>query len=72
MDGCFVWCTHGSILGPLLFNIFLCDIFHFCKDADFASCADNAPYCIGKKNPEEVISQRNLQYPFLNGLKIME
>ena len=47
----------GSILGPLLFNIFLCDIFRFCKDADFATYADdNTPYCIGK-TPEEITSQ---------------
>ena len=47
----------GSILGPLLFNTFLCDTFLFCNDIDFASYADdNTPYCIGK-TPEEVISQ---------------
>ena len=31
----------GSILGLLLFNIFLCDMFFFCNDIDFASYADN-------------------------------
>ena len=35
----------GSILGPLLFNIFLCDLFLMINNIDFASYADdNAPY----------------------------
>jgi len=35
----------GSILGPLLFNIFLCDLFFMIKDVDFASFADDTtPY----------------------------
>ena len=47
----------GSILGPLLFNIFLSDMFLSCNDIDFAKYADdNTPYCIGK-TPQEVISQ---------------
>ena len=47
----------GSILGPFLFNIFLCDVFRSCNGIDFASYADdNTPYCIDK-TPEEVISQ---------------
>ena len=47
----------GSILGPLLFNIFLCDMFLFCNDIDFSNYAgNNAACCIGK-TPEEVISQ---------------
>ena len=38
----------GSILGPLLFNIFLCDLFFIMGDIDFASCAnDNTPYTTG-------------------------
>ena len=35
----------GSILGPLLFNIFLCDLFFIMKETDVLSYADdNTPY----------------------------
>ena len=35
----------GSILGPLLFNIFLCDLFFVINDIAFAIYADdNTPY----------------------------
>ena len=45
----------GSILGPLLFNIFMCDLFFIMNDTDFASYADdNTPYAIGNST-EEVI-----------------
>ena len=37
--------SQRSILGPLLFNIFLCDLFVHLKNIDFASYADdNTPY----------------------------
>ena len=37
----------GSILGPLLFNIFLADLFFILNDVDIASFADdNTPYVI--------------------------
>ena len=37
----------GSILGPLLFNIFLADFFFILNDVDIASYAeDNTPYVI--------------------------
>ena len=37
----------GSILGPLLFNIFLIDLFFIIEDTDIASCTDdNTPYVI--------------------------
>ena len=40
----------GSVLGRLLFNIFLCDVFLFCNDIDFASYADNNTPLLHRKN----------------------
>ena len=39
----------GSILGPLLLNIFICNMFYFHEDFDIANYADDStPYCAGK------------------------
>ena len=39
----------GSILGPLLFNIFICDLFFFVEEDNVTSYADNTtPYSKGK------------------------
>ena len=45
----------GSILGPLLFNIFLCDFFLIMKETSFASYTDdNSPY-VTPENLDDVI-----------------
>ena len=47
----------GSILGPLLFDIFLCDLLYMMSDTDFASYADdNAPY-VSADTIDEVIKR---------------
>ena len=45
----------GSILGPLLFNIHLCDIFYFQDNRDIASNADDNTLYTVKENKESVL-----------------
>ena len=66
----------GSILGPLLFNVFLCDLFYSVNNIDIASYADDTtPYAFGN-NPEEVIKKLELattdlfQWFSENGMKV--
>ena len=45
----------GSILGPFLFNIFLCDLLLFLLNIDVASYVDeNTPYATNKSTTEVV------------------
>ena len=46
----------GSILGPLLFNIHLCDLFYFLEDLDIASYADDTTAYTVKEDKESVIN----------------
>ena len=45
----------GSILGPLLFNIHLCDLFYFLEDLDIASYADDTTIYTVSEKKESVI-----------------
>ena len=46
----------GSILGPLLFNKHLCDLFYFLEDPDIASYGDDTTINTIKENNESVIN----------------
>ena len=55
MGGNFVCSSQGSILGPLLFHIFLFDLFWIMNNTELTSYAnDNMPYAVGN-NIEELI-----------------
>ena len=45
----------GSILGPFLFNIFLCDLFLFVLDIGIANYADNNTLPATNKHLETVL-----------------
>ena len=45
----------GSMLGPLLFNIFLCDLFYFMNDTDIASYAVDSTLYTVHKNPAKLL-----------------
>ena len=45
----------GSILGPLLFNIYICDLFYAMRDMKFANYADNTTPFVSGENINVVI-----------------
>ena len=48
-----IWASQGSVLGPTLFNMFLCNMFFMIDNADIASFADDNPsISVGKKHLE--------------------
>ena len=50
----------GSILEPLSFNIFFCDLFLIMQNIDIASYADdNTPYTIGNSIDEVIQKIKN-------------
>ena len=60
----------GSILGPLLFNIFLCDLFLFLHDIPVANYADdNILYCTGLKISNVLIKLENAAETVLQWFK---
>ena len=60
----------GSILGPLLFNIFICDLFLILDNTYFASYADdNTPYTINRNTDAVTKSLEELSIPLLSWFK---
>ena len=64
----------GSILGPILFNILLCDMFFMIDNIDIASYADNTPYRVGKSQCDletklQKASVKLFKHLYENGLK---
>ena len=50
----------GSILGPLLFNIYLCDTFLIMNNTEVASYSDNnMPYAVGNNIEELIVKLQN-------------
>ena len=61
----------GSILGPLIFNIDLCDMFFTLNNHEIASYADdNTPYVTCDTIESMIASLEKIVKEFLNGLKI--
>ena len=57
------WVLQGSILGPLFFNIFLCDLFFIMNETDFASYADdNTTYVVGNNIEDVIIKLQNASF----------
>ena len=48
----------GPILGPLLFNFFIWNIFYFFEDFDIANYVDNSASYSADKNAKFVVSNQ--------------
>ena len=69
-------CTKGSVLGPLLFNIFLTDLFFLVKETEICNCADDTTIYVRGQELEHIVSrlendaQRISQWFFNNSMKL--
>ena len=61
----------GSILGPLLFNIDLIDLFYECEESNIASYADGTTPCSCARDTQTVISELKSLANFFTGSSII-
>ena len=62
----------GSVLGPLLFNITIIDLFYECEENDIAKYADDTnPYSCGTDIPTVISELQDISTKVLIGLVII-
>ena len=49
-----MWFAKDLYSAPLLFNIFLCDMFFLMSETEFASYADDNTTCVASDNVDDV------------------
>ena len=60
-----MWSPPGTIIGPLLFSIFICDMFYFLEGLDIANYADDTTTLSAKIDHNPVIKELEMSSSIL-------